>query len=428
MEKIKKTFLLLLQRLLITFELFFRNGLINHAAACAYGFLLSAAPALLFISYIVHRVLSPSPEFTEGLVTQIGSLLSVFNIEDLINNFLSSSISGVAGLISIFILFFTSLLCVLSVKRGLAVIFPGRRSVIRDNAVMLGLGFLTIFIVFIILLGFFLLKSYYTSPEFRVAKNFFPDRPFLARILQVSGLALLSLTAYRLVPSGVLKIKNVIPGVLVCIIFYLGFSEVFTLLISPDRYNLIYGTLGRLFLFLIKVFFFFVFFFFGAQMIRVLGNSDALLFSHWRQFYSKKIPPKSLPDRLFAVLPEPLKKYSRVYHQGELIYSKGSSGQEVYYILEGRAGVYLDKKCRKRIAFIDKTHFFGEMVSFSHPEEKRVTSIKAENDLSVIILPPALFRSILKIDPDTDRNLVKTLSDQLKSIDEQMLTDIYDGY
>ena len=124
-------------------------------------------------------------------------------------------------------------------------------------------------------------------------------------------------------------------------------------------------------------------------------------------------------DKLFAVLPEPLKKYARSYKEGEIVFTHDSFGQETFYILSGNAGVYIDKKCRKQIALVHKAHFFGEMASISS-KKKRAASIKAETDLSVLIIPPALFQLILKIDPDTDRNLIKTLSERLQSVDEHL--------
>ena len=93
-ERIKDFFLLLLQRLWITFELFNRNGLTNHAGACAYGFLLSAAPALLFLSFVVSHALSASPELVEALLEQLGHLFGIVGAKDIVDNFLSVADSG----------------------------------------------------------------------------------------------------------------------------------------------------------------------------------------------------------------------------------------------------------------------------------------------------------------------------------------------
>ena len=419
-EKLKNPFLLLLQRLLITFELFNRNGLTNHAAACAYGFLLSAAPALLFVAFFISRVLSASPELTEGLFRQISSLFSVFNVSDLIDNFLSSTNSGLAGLISVITMFWTARLCALSAQRGLGVIFPGSRSVFKQNAVTLGLGILTIIFIFTILLGFRLVLNLYQSLEFLSTGAFPPIMTHLIQLLFLVLLALLALAAYRFAPANPPKLKNIIPGVLACILFYRIFTAVFAFIIDPGRYNLLYGTLGRLFLFLVNVYFFFTFFFFGAQLIQMLDISDALLFTRFRKVHSKRIAPSSLVDKIFASLPGPLNKYSVLYKKGDFVFSKGSQGKETYYVLSGEAGVYLDDKCQNRIALIDETHFFGEMAFIA--SEGRAASIKAETDLSVLSLPPELFHIILQIDPDTDQSLIRMLSDRLKTANQQVLT------
>ena len=420
-EKIKNLCLLLLQRLWITFELFNRDGLMNHAAACAYGFLLSAAPALLFISFVVSRALFASPELAENLLGQIGLLFGIFDIENPIRNFLSSANFGLAGLFSVITIFWTARLCTLSVQRGFGVIFPGRRSALRDNIATLGLGLLAMFVIFIILFGLRLAVNFYDPSGPASAKFFAPIILNSARILLLLCLTLLTLVAYRFFPAAPQKGINIIFGVLVCIIFYRIFNMGFTLLISPDRYNLIYGALGRLFLFLVNVYFFFVFFFFGAQWIHVLGISDALLFARFRQVHEKRPPSKSLLDKLFAAPPAPLSKYMVFYKKDDIVFLLRSRGQEVYYILSGKAGVYLDNETQNRIAFIDEGHFFGEISSLaSDTKTGRAATIKAETDLSVLALPLELFNVILRIDPNTDHNLITTLSKQLKSANNQI--------
>ena len=411
----KKIFLLLIQRLWISFDLYTRKGLINHASACAYGFLLSAAPALLFIALFTSRALIASPELVEDLLKQIGNLFSSFNVHDLIDRFLSSSNTGLTGFISVIIIFWTTRLCSISVIRGLAIIFPGQRSILKDNVVTLGFGIFIMFIVFITLLGFRLALHLYIPPlfSFLLIKALYSIHVIILTIL-----AILALTAYRFVPPKPPKMKNIIHGALVCMILFVSFAAGFSLLINPDRYNFLYGTLGRLFLFMVNVYFFFVFFFFGAQVIKVLENSDALLFSQFRKFHSKQALHGSLLYKLFSTLPLSLKKYTRVYKKDELVYARKNQGQEVYYILSGNAGVYIDKECSNRIAFIEEAEFFGQMEYFL--SETRAASVKAETDLSVIILPPELFNTIMQIDPDTEKNNIIILSEQLKSARQQI--------
>ena len=417
MKKIKNSLLLLVQRLWISLELFNRNGLTNHAAACAYGFLLSAAPALLFIAFFILRTLAASPELAEDMLRQIAPLFAVFDIQDSADNFFSVSRPGLAGLIPLFMIFWTVRICALSIRLGLGIIFPGPKSIFRDNAVTLGFGILTMLFIVFILFALRQAINFLYSPGFSFLNIY---SPFLIRLFFMFTLGLLILAAYRFIPANHPKVKNIIPGVLICLIFFMIFSAGFSLIISPDRYNLLYGALGRLFLFLVNVYFFFVFFFFGAQLIQVLGLSDALLFARFRRSHSKLSTPHLLLDRLFSAPPGPLKKYTGVYRKGDFIFTQHSQGQEVYYILSGKVGVYLDTECLNRIAFIEEGNFFGEMASAT--AEERVASIKAETDVSVIILPPELFHTVLQIDPDTNKNLIKTLSERLKSADQQIMS------
>ena len=414
----------MLQRLWITFELFQRNGLTNHAAAGSYGFLLSAAPVLLIISFFVSRLLANSPELAAAIFRSLGFLSKTINARDFVMNFLNSSNPGLTGIISVIPLFWTARLCALSMQRGLGIIFPPSRSnPVRSTLVTFGLGFLIILLIFAMLLGAILVRYFLNSLESTFSGS--PSRssrPLLIRIFFLLCLAFMVLVFYRIVPMDHPKWKFIIPGALACMIFHQIFSGVFSLIVRPDHYNELYGALGNLFLLLINVYFFFTFFLFGAQLVMVQSLSDALLFIRFRKLKamltSKGTKPVLPWDWLFASLPAPLKKYSGFFKSGDVIVKRGSRDQEVYYILSGKAGVYLDDECLSRIALIDENHFFGEMEFVE--SEGRSASIKAETDLSVMILSRPLFRSILKSDPDTNQNLILDLSERLRSTNKQL--------
>ena len=419
-KKAKKFFFLLFQRLILAYELFNRNGLANHAAASAYGFLLSAAPAMLVISFFISRALAASNELAAELFLEINFLSGVFDIKDFINNFLASAASGLGGFVSVITFFWTARLCALSVQRGLGVIFPGTKRVLRNILITLFLAFLTILFIFIVLVDSVLTFNFFNPSVFLSIRKIFPFiSAFSARVFSLSSLALITLAAYCFGPQKKPKPKKLITGALVCIFLYLIFSAASGLIISPDRYNLLYGTLGRLFLFLLNVYFFFVFFFFGAVLIKTLDISNALFFIRFKQGHSKKSASKSILDKLFSVPSEPLKNFIKHYKKDSVIFSQGSKGQEVYYILSGKAGVYLDAECSNIIARIEEAHFFGEMESVA--ATGRAASIKAETDLSALVLPPELFHVILELDPETDQTLIKSLSEHLDSVDKQVI-------
>ena len=417
----------MLQHFWLTFEFFGKNGLANHAAASAYGFLLSAAPILLVISFLVSIILFRSPELAEYMSEQIGFFSDFLNAGNFFRDFLDTDNPGFAGFISVIPIFWAARLCALSMQRGLGVIFPGKKSgprktsPFRGTAVTLGMGFLIILFIFVMLVGSRLVLDFLDSMDFALARSLrsivlvFPDRA-----LYLAGLFLMTLVSFRFVPVNRQEWKYIIPGALTCIVFYMFFTLGFSFIINPDRYNLLYGALGSLFLFLLNVYFFFYFYLFGAQFTMVQAASDALLFIRFRQHHTRKSPVKPW-EKLFASPPWPLQSYIKEYKAGDLVFVRGSQSQDAYYILSGKAGVYLDDECQNRIALIEEKHFFGELEFVS--SEGRTASIKAETDLSVIVLSRALFRNIMQIDPDTDRSIIQGLSERLKSSNKRELLD-----
>ena len=420
--KIKKRLLLILQQFWLTFEFFGKNGLANHAAASAYGFLLSAAPVLLVISLFVSNFLFRSPELASVMFEQIGFISDFFNTGDFVGNFLSVANPGIAGFISAIPIFWATRLCALSLQRGLGVIFPAKKtSPFRATAVSLGLGFLIILFIFVMLLGSRLALSILDSMDFAIARTLrsivlaLPERA-----LSLGGFFILTLISYRFVPANRQEWKHIIPGALTCMVFFLLFNLGFSLIISPDRYNLIYGALGSLFLFLLNVYFFFYFYLFGAQLIIVQATSDALLFIRFRQHHNRPAFSTKPWHKIFASPPWPLLKYIKAYSEGDLVFIRGSMTQEVFYILSGKVGVYLDDEYRNKVALIDEKHFFGEMELVAG--EGRSASIKAETDLSVLLLPRELYRSILQIDQETDQSIIQGLSERLRSSNKREFT------
>jgi membrane protein len=428
---IKKRLLLKLQQFWLTFEFFGKNGLANHAAAGAYGFLLSAAPVLLVIAFFVFNIFANSPEVMTVILRRIHRVSRFFNAGDFVRDFLSTANPGLVGIISVLPIFWAARFCAQSMQRGLGVIFPeiktgepAPRSFLgpfRATAVTLGLGFLIILFIFIMLFGSRIALEFFSSMDFALARVLYAIiRIIPFRVLFLFWLFLLIIISYRFVPLKRPEWKHIIPGGLFCIIFFLLITVILSLLVNPSKYNLLYGALGRLFLFLLIVYFFFYFYFYGAQFIMVLATSEALLFIWFRRYHSSFDKNKTKPwNKLFANLPWLLQKYTKEFKKGDLVFTRGSLCQEVYFILSGKAGAYLDNECQNRLGLIDEMSFFGEMEYLV--SEGRSASIKAETDLLAILLPRQLYRKILQIDPDTDRSIIQGMSERLKSVYEHGL-------
>ena len=412
-EYIKNGILLILQRLWITFEYFLKNGLANHAAAGAYSLLLSAAPVLLILSFLISRLFINSPETIAELFQHSSFLSGVYNVKDLVINFLSSAKLGYIEIISGITILWTARLCALSIQRGIGAIFPSPGfNIVRSTVITIALGFIILLFISLMLLKSSFAHYFFNSvniPGFKILYSTVLVLP--SRILAPVCLTLMTLLSYRFVPPKPPKWKYIIRGTLVSMVLYQVFSFGFLLIVNPSRYNLLYGALGRLFLFMINVYFFFTFFFFGAQLVMIQNFSDVLLFIRFRLIHSRGTAPVMPWDKLFNSPARPVRKLIRNYREGDIVFARGSQGKEVYYILSGKAGVYMDDECRGRISLIEETHFFGEMEFIN--SEARSATIKAETDLSVLELPPELFRSIVQTDPATDQNIITDLTERI---------------
>jgi membrane protein len=422
-KKVKGWLVLALQRLWITADLYGTNGLSNHAAAGAYGLLLSSAPALLMVSFFLSRAISSSPEVAAELIQQIDFFQGNFDISGLIKTYFASSRPGIAGFISAVSILWTARISALSIQRGLGVIFPNAKksNPAKNLAVTAGLEFLVILFIFIVVLSSRIAISFYNSLKFvPVTISLTALTEFTIGAIPFISLGLMTLAAYRLVPSAPPTFKDALKGMLFCIILFRLFSMGFKLIINPARYNLIYGALGSLLLLLVNVYFFFIFFFLGAQLTYVIHSFDALLFIRFRKFHSRNSITKKPWQKIFASHKGLLEKYYREYKKGEIILARVITGREVYYVLQGEAGVFLDSELKQKVAVIKSGEFFGEMeyILEGNNHEGRNAYITADTHLSVLALPPELFNIIMKTDPETDRKLINLLSERLRNANQ----------
>jgi membrane protein len=394
----------------ITFEFFNKHGLANHAAAGAYGFLFSAAPALLIVSFVVSRALAASPETAASLIGQIGrSLGDSFDLTALVAAFLSTSKPGAAGLVSIVGLFWTARVFALSLKRGLGIIFPDPEKPLKKLLVSFGMQAAIILFTFIAVLSSDAARLMYQAMGAPAASFSF------IRLLPPAVLGLLIFGAYAFAPAAPPKKSAALKGTLFCV-------AAFTLLIivtqhafNPAKYNIIYGALGNLILLLADVYFFFTLFFVGAELTFIINAFDILLLSRFTQFHAAA--GSGFERRFFLSTRGALRKYLRSYEPGETVFHKGEQSREVYYSIEGEAEVFLEE--HTLLALIAPGRFFGEMGHLL--SEGRTATIKAHTRLETLVIPPAIFQELLKHNPDADKQVIEILSQRLKNVNEKLV-------
>ena len=425
----------LLQRLVITLQFFGENSLGNHASACAYGFLLSAAPVLMLLSFILfsvfHSLISGANNTQgEAVLAQLMSNFPFLNgvldeawLAEELSSIAESGMQlrGIAGLISAIVIFWSGRIFILSLQRGLKVIFTGEQ---KHNPIF---EILIVLIVELAVLIGVILMIFFSATARKIFIFFgrFSDTAFFSNIhslinIRVVPFFLMIFIFYFvcrfLIANGPSRISAIWGSV--CFAFsYTVFSRILTLFLNQTNYNFLYGALGSLIFLLVNVFFFFLFFFSCAQLTKVLDSFDALLFLRFRQARMIDGRP-GFEHLLFLSEKGKLQKYSHTYPKNTVIFSKGDEGNDIFYLLEGEVNIFIsDENSGEKPVTLQQGDFFGEMGHLL--SENRTATAKAKTAVKALVLPPSLFDEMLKYDTSMDRTIIELMSQRLKSRNEQ---------
>jgi len=407
------------QRVFITIQFFDEKGMANHAAGGAYGFLLSAAPTLLLVVIFIVLAYRSTPYAVTGLIQQDFPFLKIILNEDWINDNISGiSRSGIPGIISVASLILAGRVFALSLQRGLKVIFFGKktRNPIKENVITFLIQ------LFVPVLALFLIASSQVMLFIFSYLKFFPDfifAIFKIHIFPFAALGIMTYCAYRTIPANPPCRLSALRGSLFCTILYSLTFFGLQFIINKTRYNFLYGTLGDLIILLISVYFFFIFFFMGAQYTKVTDSLDVLILSNFLKVQNGSIDKqKILWRKLFTNPDGKLSKYLRFFRKGDTIIRKGDHGNEIFYLLEGKAEVFFHrtKKAGGYHPVLESGAFFGEMEHLL--SDKRTATVIAVTDITVLSLPPFLFDEVLDSDIDINHYVIDNLTKRLKDANE----------
>ena len=268
------------QHLFITIQMYGQNGLANHAAACAYAFLLSMAPTLLLMAFFIFIAFQSSPRTISALITSIPIINSIFDEQWLSSDLFSVSRPLVPSIIFIVSIIWAGRILALSIQRGLGTIFPAqnKRSAFKSSLVTLAIeGALVIFVLVIII-------SSRTALRFYRMLDFLPHASIVRYITSQTGgqvlytvlLGLATFLVYILVPIKPPKKLSAFMGSFICGVCSFCTAFALNFILDRGRYNFLYGTFGNLIIILVNVYFFFMFFFIGAQFAYVRDSFNEL--------------------------------------------------------------------------------------------------------------------------------------------------------
>jgi membrane protein len=427
-KRIKTAGKTLLQRLFITMEFSGENSLPNHAAACAYGFLLSAAPLLLIASFIIFHIFQVSNKSIITMIRSLPFLEIAIDEQWLTDNFYSIMFPGISGIVTIISFIWAGRLLSVSLQRGLKIIFSGqkKRNPAFDTLIILAVELpallLSLAVIFSSRAALRLYEIFNFIPKTDVF-DFFASKQGNF-VFTAIALGIVTYCAYRLIPVNQPSRISSFWGGVFCIILYEIMSMVLSFLLGQSRYNFLYGTLGNLITLLINVYFFFLFFLMGGQFAYVSDYFDSYLFIKMRKAVinsgAKRFSISKAVDSLFLSIDGSLRKYYRFHKKGETIFFEKDETDAIYYILEGEVEslALSGPDSYTQIGILGAGSFFGEVGYLL--SESRSTTIRAKTDVSVLALPPRVFEDILRHDHSLDRTFIENLTRTLKDKNQQL--------
>lgn len=420
------------QRALFSFEQFARHEMANHAAAGAYAFLLSAVPALLVIAYLTS--LAAVRLDLASLVAPLASYLDAFGGLEALKAIAGRPIAGIAGVVGLVNLIWAARLFVVSLQRGVRVVYSdafragkagassAKPDPLRDNLLPFAFELLVIFGVVLILAASQLAGAALD------AIRWVPAAAVLGAAVRlgIEGLPFLALLAfvfltYLQMPPEKPKASNAAFSAILCMASYAFAGWLLGLTMDVARYGLIYGIIGNLIVGLIKVYFFFWLYFLCMEMCYTLEHFDSLLFARFSKVAFPERKAGKLERALFAKPERLWRRYAREYRAGSRIFAKGDEDRSALFLYRGSVAIRIPGQAGYSDALVSRIgegDFFGEMASIL--DEPRSADAVAETDCVVFSLPPLLFRRYLGQDAEASARMMELLASRLKANNERL--------
>jgi membrane protein len=413
----KRAIKALAQRLVFATGRFQEHELANHAAAGAYAFLLSAIPAVLLALGLATAFFRARPEALSDAERAAVSLLGPMTSIETVKGFIRRPLGGLAAAAGILSLLYSARLLIVTIQRGLRVIWSAAKKggLVRENILGFALELAALLAVVAVLAisegSRYLIHGAGAGAFFGAAMR---GATRAAPVLVL--LAFVYLT-YRYAPPERPSRGSALVAALLCVVCGVAFSAAFSLFLGETRYDLLYGLLGNLILLLANVYIFFSLFFAFAEVVYIEEHFDALLFARFQRNLGQSSASR-IERALFAEPERLLRRYGRSLNGGEKLFSVGEGGREVYIVKSGGIGIYIPSSGGElRIATLEAGEIFGEMALMRG--EARSATARAERESLVLIIPAEVFEIYMRTD-DAPRRLAEVLSERLRKANERL--------
>jgi membrane protein len=395
-----------------TVRLFGQNGLMNHAAATAFYFLLSATPLLFLLSYAL-QLLGQLAAISKPATILLAALYSQLQLDSLTAlGFIPRQTQLAAGGVGLITLLVSSRGLVNAVNGAFKVIFPEQK---KRNLVVSWVLPLIILPVLFLLMGVAALAQ--VTLHFLAQNNFIGIANAL--VLQALNTLFSFGMVWMLLFAAYWRLPRRHPPARVAAAFALGATVSLGLLLmlfgaffKVEKYHNLYGAIGGVVFVLIGAFLAFLLLYLWAQALYAWGKADVTalekLFLGGSGAGASKIE-----GYVFGDLHRLLEKYGQVHPAGHVLIAEGDDSKTSYFLYAGRAAVFKQTDGgRRRLGELYEGQLFGEMAYLLN--EKRTASVVADGEVTVLALPPQILEELMRHSAPLSRRIIDTLCQRLE--------------
>jgi membrane protein len=406
----------LLQAGATTVRLFVKNELQNHAAATAFYFLLSTAPLVLLLTYAA-QYLAILAETSTPAVLLLAALYEQFSLDELSQlGVIPQKAEITASGVGLLTLILSSRGLVNAVQSAFRVIFPddSKRPFVL-NWVMPLVIIPLVFVLVGVAVAVQASLTFLSNVELLGAGR----SVFLKAVNIIFALFIvwgLFYAALRHLPLRAPPVKPtlVISAIATCsfgILFY-GFGVFF----QVEKYQAIYGALGGVVFILIGAFVACTAFYFWAQFLYAYTKVDVAalekLFLGGEEGGANK-----LESIVFARSNRLLAKYGQHFAAGETLIKEGDLTRQAFFIYAGKVAVFKQfDDGEKRLMAVGEGSLLGEMAYLLN--EPRTASVKAESDVTALVLPPDMLEELMRFSAPLSRRIISSLAQRLMKMNQ----------
>lgn len=411
----------------VSLNLFFKTKMQNHAAAVAYYSLLSVAPLMLLIVYLLDTQLIVFPEFGEAFA----NLVETAHLNFLTQN-LQQKVGAVAGLLNIagglgiLLLLWSSKGLMRSIQSAFAVIFSDskRRNFIVSSLIsLLAIPFI-FFLLGMSVLGDYLVDHFdYASVNIPVLGHLLKFLFMLTGTLSsFIGIWFVIFLLYFQVPLARPGISSTLIYSFFCTLTLYGLQAVLIDVVKIDKYIDLYGSLGDIIFVLIWVYLASILFFMWAQFLYVAGKIDVIALERiFLEGEDRSRMEHRIEHFLFNRSSRIFDKYGRHCLRGDVIIRQDDDTGAIYFLYSGQVGLYRENHGKEiRMGGLKEGEIFGEMAYLLG--ERRTATVIAESDCFLFILSPETLEALIGYSTKLSRRIIESLCQRIAKMNRGVLS------